>query len=89
MRLADILEHLDLSALRDLAEHQLGTGAAPRDVAQDIATAIDQLIPWDEILVGPAGAVVEALDGTVALAIGSLIVSGVRKRQARRAARRG
>ena len=88
IRISDVLEAVDLPALRELAVHQLEAGHTRAEVIADIVFLVDAVVPWAVLLPGPAGAVVEAVDGPIAIAIATLVVGAadaLRKRKAKRA----
>lgn len=55
-------------------------------VIDDIVALVDAAVPWEAIIPGPAGAVVEAVDAPVAKAIARFVVALAEKRGKKRAA---
>lgn len=71
-KIADILAHINHTHLREIAAHQLASGHSREEVIADVVATIDALIPWG--VIGPAGVVIEAIDGPLATLIAGLIV---------------
>jgi hypothetical protein len=72
--LRDILPHIDIAALGELAEAQLDAGGTRHEAIDDVVAVMDALIPWDVLIPGPVGATVEALSPVVARAIARFVV---------------
>ena len=80
-RIRDILDHIDVGALRDLATHQLANGHSEDEVIADVVASIDAVVDWSWVpYVGP---VVEMLDGPIAKFIATSIVRGIAHKKAR------
>ena len=79
-RIKAVLAELDIPALTDLARHLVASGHTREEAIDDIVALVDATIPWATILPGPAGAVIEAVDGPIARGIARLIVAGAAKR---------
>jgi hypothetical protein len=89
-------DKVETHGLDDLVERCLDKGMSTDDTAKEIAEVIDALIPLE--VLGPAGKILEALDGPAILAIVKFIQkcrgtpeqreARRRKREERRAARK-
>jgi hypothetical protein len=84
IRIRDLLEYADLDVLRELADHLLDAGHSRNVVVDDVAAAIDAAVPFDLIVPGAVGAILESLDGPLLRIVARLIVDGVAKVRARR-----
>lgn len=82
VRIGEILRAIDREALRDIAIHQLEAGHSVEEVIDDIVETIDAIIPWS--VIGPAGIVIEAIDGPIAKAVARLIVGAANAHRKRR-----
>lgn len=80
LRLADVLKHVDIAAVGELAEALLEAGHSRDDIVHDVAGIVDQLLPFSVLVPGPAGLALEAIDGPVLLAIVRLVVVAAERR---------
>lgn len=73
LHLGKILPHLDLHALRDVATSLTAAGHSQEEVVSQIVSLVDATIDWSSL--GPWGGFVEAVDGPVATALVTFILS--------------
>lgn len=66
-----------LTFLRTLTRAYQDSGQTDDEVARNLATAVDVLLPFGAF--GPVGMVAEVLDGPIAYAIARLILASVKK----------
>lgn len=83
--LKTLLAHLDLPELHEVAADLLAAGRTREQVIDDIVALVDAAVPWEAIIPGPAGAVVEAVDAPLAKAIARFVV-GAAERKRKKAA---
>lgn len=88
--LADILEAIDLNALREIAVAELASGQRSlEDTATSIAQLIDGLLPFDALVPGAVGAAIEKVDDKLVLPVARLVVAAARKQVQIQGARAG
>lgn len=79
-------EKVETHGLDDLIEKYLDQGMDTDDVAKEVAEVLDALIPFH--LLGPAGVILETLDGPAILLIVNAIIAARRGTPEQRAERR-
>ncbi|MEQ1565379.1 MAG: hypothetical protein ABMA64_07055 [Myxococcota bacterium] len=70
-----ILDELPWADLRSTYVNLVNIGQKPNQAASAVASVADKLIDWREVVKGPAGQVLEAVDE---LAVRLLVLLGVR-----------
>lgn len=73
LSLAKLLPHLNLPALRNLALALKTAGHTQEQIVEQVVAAIDATIDWS--VLGPYGALIDAVDGPVAVAMVEFILS--------------
>lgn len=88
------VEHV-IEDAAELGDHLIRNGIDDVEAASSIAQFLDDLLPMDVLIPGPAGVAVEIADGVVVKHIAQLLINAFRvspevreKRQARRAERK-
>ncbi len=80
LRLADVIKHVDITAVGQLAEELLEAGHSRDEIVADVAALVDLALPFPVLVPGPAGLALEALDGPVLLAIIRVVVIAAERR---------
>jgi hypothetical protein len=75
--LVNVLHHLDVKALRELAKTLTEAGHTQDEVVEQVVAVVDALLPWDQM--GPAGVAIDAIDGPVVTAFVKLLLHTKRK----------
>ena len=75
--LKHVLAHLDVHARRELAKTLTESGHTQDEVIEQVVAVVDALLPWDQL--GPAGVMVDAIDGPVITAFVKLLLHPKRK----------
>ncbi len=69
-----VLAKLDVPSLISSAQKLLKSGKGKEATVLEILRIIDAMIPWNVLVPGPVGAVLEAVDGPIARAVALYIV---------------
>lgn len=84
-----ILKEVPWGKILDLADSLQDAGLTDSEVAKDIADFLDNILDFKSIVKGPAGTVLEAIDGHILLAAITVIIkvskNGKQERKAKRA----